>query len=119
MGMKQMDIILKYGISEGTLRTADLLESFMDAIKSLDPVAHSALLDEAISLGCCIDDDGEPDWEALFETDMSAADCFLWERVAEKLAGLAPKGYSFGSHIGNGSLYGFWKDEDTEEEEVE
>lgn len=40
----------------------------------------------------------------------------LWERAFEYLNSIAPSGYYFGSHPGNGSDYGFWKIEEEVEE---
>lgn len=39
----------------------------------------------------------------------------LWEDAFDYLDSIAPRGYYFGSHPGDGSNYGFWKIEEVEE----
>lgn len=101
-----------YGsVSHGTLRLEDLIPAFVDALSdvlewdSLNPnprlsvAEHEACQDE---LGLIERWIAEEDY---FESD-GAIDALEW--LQDTLQDLAPEGYRFGAHEGDGSDYGFW-----------
>lgn len=76
-------------VSHGTLRPEDLIPKFGEALRDLSP-RH---------------------WR-LFVRDQSDD---MQENVVQLMDLLdlaAPEGYHFGTHEGDGSDFGFWKDED-------
>lgn len=96
-----------YGtVSHGTMRSQDLIPRFLEVLEQLDPNGHAGYLDGLEADNYNLDvllnlDDDHEFW------DSGAA----WE-ICYELFGLleqhAPDDYYFGSHIGNGSDYGFW-----------
>lgn len=78
-------------VSHATLRTEDLLGSFVNALRWACP-------DRELSLD---------DWTVPGFYDSEAAQWEL-ERLFDTLSELAPEGCTFGAHEGDGSLFGFW-----------
>jgi len=76
--MKNIDL-RNYTVSEGTLRTEDLIEAFEDFLNSLN-----------------IPFEKEPHDE------------YYLEHLDDQLNELAPEGYYFGAHPGDGACLGFW-----------
>jgi len=96
-------------VIHGTLRNEDLIPAFFEELERRDPDARDTLLN---------------DWEHMFDpnengyvlrTDLDNTedqDYFLWEALWGALDRIAPKGYYFGAHPGDGSDFGFWPVED-------
>jgi len=93
-------------VSHGTLRSEDLIATFLPILCNLDR-------NTANQVG-----DGEHD-EAIIETVPyplpdellePASELALW--LIEKLDAAAPEGFYFGAHEGDGSDFGFWPIED-------
>lgn len=109
--MNDADIIKHYGgtVSHGTMRAVDLLDVLPDVIATIDSSRRDAL------------DEEYGDWFALHrlvtngyagatdkgneQLDALVRECF------DVLDDLAPEGYRFGAHEGDGSDYGFWPTE--------
>lgn len=97
-------------LSTGTLRPCDLIPTFLRAIAHLDPDAYAAILDTLEKAGTPIHFltsivssglDVHPWWDS----DEAG---YLLEDLFDALDALAPEGCYFGSHIGDGSDFGFW-----------
>ena len=89
-------------LSHGTMRPEDLNPCFISAIQEIDP-ENKPLQDSMYLLAIALEIDD------YFETE----DCqFDLDYLFDVLNSLAPDGYYFGSHPGDGSDYGFWKCED-------
>lgn len=86
------DKYLNESISHGTLRTEDLIESFMLVLEEADPGTAKEFEETRKTLG---DDDA-----------------FLMDYLWDAMDSLAPHGYYFGAHGGDGSDFGFWSEED-------
>lgn len=91
-------------VIEGTFRPEDLLPVFLDVLKNTPECTE---LNKLIPTYAWEDDDAE-----YWESD----ECMLLinEDVFDILNQYAPEGYFFGSHPGNGSDFGFWKNEEEE-----
>lgn len=87
-------------VSEGTLATADLLDAFLDVLKEYDDGSHAALIEEAEAVD--VDDESDEGNANVIVDELQTA--------LEELA--APYSY-FGSHEGDGALFGFWPAIDT------
>ena len=86
-------------ISWGTFRTEDLIERFSLALHSRSPT-HS-LVGEYLDM----------DSGAVTMTELE--ELYFLEDLFNALDEIAPEGTYFGSHPGDGSLFGFWPiDED-------
>jgi len=83
-------------ISHGTLRTEDLVLAFADEI-------HRLL--------CGTYEHPEVDLKRVkgFVENPSSADEYDLEELFDILDSLAPEGYYFGAHPGDGADFGFWE----------
>lgn len=88
-------------ISHGTLRPADLLESFADELERLALSSSSDLIAEARAV-ITLDRAG---WSSLVDSE-EASD--LLNSLVDALNELAPAYCYFGAHDGDGSDFGFW-----------
>jgi len=106
-----------YGtVSNGSMRNQDILPDCMDVLLEYYPLAYRVVTTAiSIELGItytelCGDQDN-PAWD----TEM-----MLWivrEVVWDAMDEIAPDGYYFGAHPGDGSDYGYWEIEDWEDNE--
>ena len=105
-------------VSWGTMRSEDLISSFLDALDDLDHVRYEVEVARALVDGVIVDD-GYGGW-VVAEPDDSYADADYVDHLFDVLGEYAPDGAYFGAHPGDGSDYGFWMCEDYEyEEEVQ
>jgi hypothetical protein len=81
-------------VSWGTLRTQDLISRFAYALHRLAP-SHP-LVGEFLDI------------DAEVKVLMEEEEMFFLEELMDALGELAPKGTYFGTHPGDGSLFGFW-----------
>lgn len=105
-------------VIHGTHLARDLIPAFLEVLELLAGAseAHQMVWDHC----------GEPwnfepvegreffdamDWEEFAEENPDGA-IFLLEDLFETLNDIAPWGYYFGAHPGNGSDYGFWEEGD-------
>ena len=95
-------------VIHGTIRPQDLLPTFLDILFEYHPEAYSeianALKEEFGNWEERPDDDSI--WNSEFIADVLYED--IWDAMNE----IAPDGYYFGSHPGDGADYGFWKEEE-------
>lgn len=82
-------------VSSGTLRTEDLINAFIEYIPE-DHYAYDDLYSEYTNLG---------------NYECEEAD-YLLEDLVDVLNQLAPEGYCFGAHPGDGACFGFWEVEE-------
>lgn len=99
--------LLDKSVIHGTMRSEDLIPTFFDLHAQLDPEGGYKPFKEC-SLAELSEDAKFWDSESAMETLIS---------VIDSLDGLAPEGYYFGTHPGDGSDYGFWKCDDCGEAE--
>lgn len=94
-------------VSEGTMRPQDLLPAIMDVLKEYHPEAYQLVIStifsefDATYIELCGDKD-HPVW--TFETMSWIINEVAWDAMNE----IAPVGYYFGAHPGDGVDYGFW-----------
>lgn len=92
-------------VSEGTLRTEDLLRNFAEALEALDHGdVYTSLVEEALRIA---------DNEQFLQEEPEVAAWVLAE-LEDALVDLAPEGTYFGAHPGDGACFGFWPKEDHE-----
>lgn len=84
-------------VSHGTMRPEDLIPAFMDVLEELAPLTAAAIVA-----------DYEAVWSTLGEWDYHPDTPYMLADLFEALDCLAPDGYYFGAHEGDGSDYGFW-----------
>jgi len=87
-------------VSEGTLRNADLVPKIMDVLR-----VHGNLPKWAINLMDLYIEQLDSRWWECDKAAEVVADLF------EAMNEIAPEGYHFGSHYGDGACFGFWKTE--------
>lgn len=92
-------------VSHGTMRPEDLIPKFIDTIqKILDKDMSHNLWMSLITLQNRMIDDPDYFGSETCQDDLT----YLFDI----LNSLAPEGYYFGSHPGDGSDYGFWQCEE-------
>jgi hypothetical protein len=90
-------------ISSGTLRTADLLRTFATELERSNATKYEYFVRLAYASADQIDIDVACDDDAAQE---------LLADLGCELSKLAPAGYYFGAHIGDGADIGYWSEED-------
>lgn len=112
-------------ISQATLRDSDLLRAFSDALAAVD--GKNWLVKEARKI---LHQFGDFGYSSQIYTrqvrqgksrkqarDISEQiDNLLWEHLFVALDAFSPEGCYFGAHPGDGSLFGYWKREEVNEE---
>lgn len=94
-------------LSHATMRPEDLIPCFIDVIRDI------ARDESGIILKIDTLEMDMENTEDYYETENADWDL---ETLFDILDDLAPEGYYFGAHPGDGSDYGFWQVEDYEEE---
>lgn len=93
-------------VSSSTLKSEHLLVSFWETLESLSVSLDSEILSDLQRL--VGEDSKEEDYK---EEEASELLLCLFDLLQEK----SPEGFYFGSHPGDGALFGFWLSEDWEE----
>ena len=109
-------------VSQATMRPQDVLPAIMGVLAEYHPTAfnriqyaivanwdkRASMFPESAaaiySLMCTIDD--HPFWSSEIASYILNEDC--WDAMQE----IAPEGFYFGSHVGDGCDYGFWANEE-------
>lgn len=89
-------------ISSGTMRTQDLIPTFLSTLDQLDHAEYVKLAKQYRE-GLANSKQG---YDAYYESDACA---WLMEALYDALDDCAPDGYYFGAHEGDGACYGFWE----------
>lgn len=89
-------------ISVGTLKPDHLLENFFSFIEDLFPQKAADFKEE-------FNIKDTYSWEEYYKNSRVEAEAFL-ETIYDFLNEVAPEGYYFGCHPGNGSDIGFWEE---------
>lgn len=96
---------LEQSVSHGTHRLCDLIPRFLEVIR--DTPEYDQLVLANMPPSMALDDEYNEWW------DSDDAFWFYME-LHDLLEDMAPEGYFFGTHPGDGSDFGFWKSEDNE-----
>ena len=101
-------------VSEATMRELDLVPAFMDVLSEYYPKAHQRVLTDIFEVFSITYTDlcGMPLHPAWQSSEISY---LLHETLWDAMDEIAPAGYYFGAHPGDGSDYGYWKVLDDEE----
>ena len=96
-----------YGsVSRATHRYQDLIPRFLEVLEALDPNGYAGYLDGLEDAGYPIAYiESQTDHDEWWYSDVAWEIC---SELFDLLEQLAPEGYYFGSHIGDGSDFGFW-----------
>lgn len=92
-------------LSHGTMIAEDVIES-------LHPPLPDRFVKKAQTMALVRDMAARKGNQTLSATYAERLDAYLNEDIWDYLNGVAPKGYYFGAHPGDGSDYGFWKVEE-------
>ena len=105
--MPLSDTIQPGSISHGTMRECDLIPTFMSTLRDFSPSRAAAITDEygAAFIERC-STDGALDYSLINEMENQG---WLLESLFDALDDIAPDGFYFGAHPGDGSDYGFWE----------
>ena len=95
-----MDIESGLIVSEGTLRSEDLIPVLLNVCQALEVEGVDAMRDEFVRL---LDDDGE----VSPYCDESASE--LTNELMDKINDACPANLYFGAHEGDGACFGFWE----------
>jgi hypothetical protein len=113
------NLFLNQSISSATLRTEDLIKAFVPVYEQLDGVEGENVMRDVVKRGkkylsyYSQRNHGVIPENLQFEEEIND---FLNDVLFDELNRFAPEGYYFGSHIGDGADYGFWRDEENEDE---
>ncbi len=99
-----MSFPVNISFSHGTLRPQDLIPALLDALAQVHPEAYAQLMLAPFGPvpAHAQEDDGAAWW-----TDEAP---HTVESLIDALNEVAPDGYYFGAHPGDGSDFGFWPD---------
>lgn len=101
-------------ISNGTLRTQDLLRSFASELERLWPFNQTARVAAAREMADALDN---PENECVPESDLYEQAGYILDEVTDELNYVASKyNAHFGAHEGDGACFGFWPNEDDDED---
>ena len=96
-----------FSISRATMRNEDLIPVFLHYLFILDPdAAENLWQNNAELLTALCDKNAGVNGAAYWETDAAGEVC---NQLFDELDAVAPTGFYFGAHIGDGSDYGFWQ----------
>lgn len=96
-------------VSHGTLRYVDLLQAFFDVLDASEMADVVSEETKALIDGLGADE---------VEDDQMEEAGYALEELYDLLSEHAPEGSFFGAHEGDGSDFGFWQDEDSEDDEA-
>jgi hypothetical protein len=104
-------------ISHGTLRTQDLLSAFMPVLRDLNPEQAAAWSDDERRYMNALDGtyDNDPNYT---KAEIDGLQCEAGEflvGVQDALEACAPAGYRFDAIEGDGSDFGFWREDDADD----
>ena len=102
-------------ISEGTLKTEDLLQAFADELSGYQPTQHSSLLEDAWVLANHANDERDAPDQTMWEENAS----FIVNNLQDALNELAPPFCYFGTLEGDGACFGFWPDHEAIQDLIE
>jgi len=97
----QPDFAYAGTVSHGTLREQDLAPTFLSVLDDLNPTVADHLRREYAEA-----------LDALSDDEWVESVGWLFEELYDALDNVAPEGYRFGAHEGDGSDFGFWPVED-------
>lgn len=95
-------------VSHATMRPQDLIPAFLDALRVVAPDAYAQMMSAAFPpVPAYVQDEGDRSewWDSEDASD-------LLEHLFDVLDEHAPEGYYFGAHPGDGSDYGFFRNEE-------
>lgn len=100
-------------VSEGTLRSYDLVDNALRFLQqSLFTERAAAWIRSEIP--CTeLEDPLQDEDDDLWDDDFYVGR--VMDMIDQVMSRLAPPGYYYGAHPGNGSLFGFWKEEDKDD----
>ena len=95
-------------VSHGTMVSSDLIESFSPILRQYNPAAFAAMESDLAILEKSLEDTG---YGMRYNSEKSRelASMVLNEDMFNAMQEIAPQGFYFGSHPGDGSDYGFWQ----------
>ena len=87
-----------------TLRSEDLIPCFLDAVREYAPAEYEQMMVSAFGpIPAYVEDEGDScEWWSSEDAS------YLLEKLFSILEGVAPDGFYFGAHEGDGSDFGFW-----------
>jgi hypothetical protein len=110
-------------VSTATLRDSDLLRAMLDTLKQYRPKKYADLIAEGEAVLEKFGDFGYIGYLQAgenLEVDMATPDemdnieWLINEDLYDAMNDIAPAGTSYGSHPGDGALFGYWPDEDSD-----
>ena len=109
--MSENVFLKNQSVSSGTMRDQDLVPEFLKFLagvtgKSIPELIEGESLGVQAAIFCWLM--GVDDIE-LDDTQREEMSYFLNEDLFEQLNEVAPEGFYFGSHPGDGSDFGFWE----------
>ena len=101
-------------VSHATMRNEDLIPTFVSVLFKLNPskVRNLWKSDENLLQALCDKNAEIETSKEYWESDDATEVC---EWLFDSLNAESPNGFYFGSHIGDGSDYGFWRNDDDDE----
>ncbi len=104
-------------LSHATMRKEDLIPCFYDFLSNYKDIEFNLDIltyHHLVTVGEWFLIKDFIDWDTYYESEDSDFDL---EDLFNSLNSIAPEGFYFGSHPGDGSDYGFWEGEDYELDE--
>ena len=100
-----------FSVIHGTHRNEDLIPSFMEVINIFDPEKAKELKAKYPEMEKALKELAEDSYKEISYFGSEESSYFLNEVLFDVLDSYSPENFYFGSHPGDGSDYGYWKEE--------
>lgn len=101
-----------FSLIHGTMNQKDLIPAFIEFINNIDPEKAEELNKKYPEMEKALKELAEDSYKEISYFGSEECSYFLNEVLFDILDSYSPENFYFGSHPGDGSDFGYWKNED-------